>query len=145
MSGKRALRKLHVIRPVCGTIDTSCKSAMSSLLSPHPWQVCIISCHHLIASFAQSVLLCLQKLSPALCLCVSGKGIVGWASSSEAPARKSPAKAFSPNGTASARDVKVVLGNKQMMADEGIAISKGVDDYMRDMEVSEAQDDSSIF
>ena len=32
--------------------------------------------------------------------------------------------------------MKVVLGNKQMMADEGIAISKAVDDYMRDMEVS---------
>ncbi len=33
------------------------------------------------------------------------------------------------------RDVKVILGNKQMMADEGIPISKAVDDYMRDMEV----------
>lgn len=32
--------------------------------------------------------------------------------------------------------MKVVLGNKQMMADEGIAVSKAVDDYMRDMEVS---------
>jgi len=70
---------------------------------------------------------------------------VGWASSSEAPAKNSPAKAFPPMGPASGRDVKVVLGNKQMMADEGIAISKGVDDYMRDMEVSEAQDDSCIF
>lgn len=33
------------------------------------------------------------------------------------------------------QDVKVVLGNKQMMADEGISISKTVDEYMRDMEV----------
>jgi hypothetical protein len=33
------------------------------------------------------------------------------------------------------QDVKVVLGNKQMMADEGITVSKPVDEYMRDMEV----------
>ena len=31
--------------------------------------------------------------------------------------------------------MKVVLGNKQMMADENIPVSKDVDEYMRDMEV----------
>ncbi len=36
------------------------------------------------------------------------------------------------------QDAKVVLGNKQMMADEGIPITKAVDEYMRDMEVRHA-------
>ena len=89
---------------------------------------------------------------------VAGKGIVGWVASSsswatlgsglpaaagpETPAKRSPAKAYpakgpSPakGGPVSSRDVKVVLGNKQMMADENIPVSKDVDEYMRDMEV----------
>lgn len=36
---------------------------------------------------------------------------------------------------ATPREVKVVLGNKAIMGDEGVPISKPVDDYMRDMEV----------
>ena len=99
---------------------------------------------------------------------VAGKGIVGWAASSgsgtslgsglpaaagpetptkRSPIKASPAKGPSPSkgpspakgGPASSRDVKVVLGNKQMMADENIPISKAVDDYMRDMEVRGSQ------
>ena len=31
--------------------------------------------------------------------------------------------------------VKVVVGNKKMMAQEGIVVSQAVDDYMREMEV----------
>lgn len=37
---------------------------------------------------------------------------------------------------ATPREVKVVLGNKAIMGDEGVPIAKPVDDYMRDMEVS---------
>lgn len=66
---------------------------------------------------------------------MAGKGIVGWAAASEQLGEQSPAKASPAKGPGSSRDVKVVLGNKQMMADEGVAISKAVDDYMRDMEV----------
>lgn len=69
---------------------------------------------------------------------MAGKGIVGWAASSEPAAKKSPAKASPAKAAGAGQDVKVVLGNKQMMADEGVAISKAVDDYMRDMEVSKA-------
>ena len=72
---------------------------------------------------------------PSLCGCMAGKGIVGWAAASEQLGEQSPAKASPAKGPGSSRDVKVVLGNKQMMADEGVAISKAVDDYMRDMEV----------
>ena len=60
---------------------------------------------------------------------------MGWAAASEQPGEQSPAKASPAKGPGSSRDVKVVLGNKQMMADEGVPISKAVDDYMRDMEV----------
>ena len=69
---------------------------------------------------------------------MAGKGIVGWAASSEPAGKKSPAKALPAKAAGAGQDVKVVLGNKQMMADEGIAISKAVDDYMRDMEVRRA-------
>ncbi len=62
---------------------------------------------------------------------------MGWAASSEPVGKKSPAKASPAKAAGADRDVKVVLGNKQMMADEGVAISKAVDDYMRDMEVSQ--------
>ena len=45
-------------------------------------------------------------------------------------------------GTAAAsrqlQDVKVVIGNKKMMSEEGVSISQAVDDYMREMEVSSA-------
>ncbi len=95
---------------------------------------------------------------------IAGKGIVGWAASSgswatlgsglsaaagpETPTKRSSAKpspakgpslAKNPSpakgGHASNRELKVVLGNKQMMADENVPISKAVDEYMRDMEV----------
>lgn len=33
-------------------------------------------------------------------------------------------------------DIKVVVGNKALMAEEDITIGKAVDEYMRDMEVS---------
>ena len=71
----------------------------------------------------------------SLCGRMAGKGIVGWAAASEQLGEQSPAKASPAKGPGSSRDVKVVLGNKQMMADEGVPISKAVDDYMRDMEV----------
>jgi hypothetical protein len=60
----------------------------------------------------------------------AGKGVLGWVPA-KASVSKSPVKL-----PAAAQDVKVVLGNKQMMLEEGIPISKPVDDYMRDMEVS---------
>ena len=59
----------------------------------------------------------------------AGKGVLGWVAVGPEISR-SPIK-----GKEGPRDVKVILGNKQMMADEGIPISKAVDDYMRDMEV----------
>ncbi len=37
------------------------------------------------------------------------------------------------------QDVKVVVGNKAMMLDEGVGVGKAVDDYMRDMEVLSPQ------
>ncbi|EIE26688.1 heavy metal P-type ATPase [Coccomyxa subellipsoidea C-169] len=61
-------------------------------------------------------------------LSVAGKGVLGWVAVGPEISR-SPIK-----GKEGPRDVKVILGNKQMMADEGIPISKAVDDYMRDME-----------
>lgn len=40
------------------------------------------------------------------------------------------------NPPSTLHDIKVVVGNKVMMAEEGISISKSTDEYMRDMEVS---------
>lgn len=37
---------------------------------------------------------------------------------------------------ASHNDIKVVVGNKTLMVEEDITISKSVDEYMRDMEVA---------
>lgn len=45
-------------------------------------------------------------------------------------------------GTSTLHDVKIVVGNKAIMAEEGIAISKTVDEYMRDMEVRLVSDNS---
>ncbi|BDA40669.1 probable copper-transporting ATPase HMA5 [Coccomyxa sp. Obi] len=59
---------------------------------------------------------------------VAGKGVLGWVA-------VGPELLLSPiKGKEGPQDAKVVLGNKQMMADEGIPITKAVDDYMRDME-----------
>lgn len=59
----------------------------------------------------------------------AGKGVLGWVVAG-------PELSWSPiKPKEGPQDAKVVLGNKQMMADEGIPISKAVDDYMRDMEV----------
>ena len=62
----------------------------------------------------------------------AGKGVLGWVA-------VGPELTASPiKGKDGPQDAKVVLGNKQMMADEGIPITKAVDDYMRDMEVRHA-------
>ncbi|KAK9810274.1 hypothetical protein WJX72_007760 [[Myrmecia] bisecta] len=60
-----------------------------------------------------------------------GKGIKGWVPSSFSPAPRSPGPGAVRPGAA---DVKVVVGNKKMMAEEGVSVSKPVDDYMREME-----------
>lgn len=39
------------------------------------------------------------------------------------------------SGESPMHDVKIVVGNKALMGEEGITISKSVDEYMRDMEV----------
>jgi hypothetical protein len=59
----------------------------------------------------------------------AGKGVLGWVVAGPELSRSPIKPKEGP------QDAKVVLGNKQMMADEGIPISKAVDDYMRDMEV----------
>ena len=91
--------------------------------------------HAMQCMFVSSFIFARICLLISLC-CVAGKGIVGWTASSEPAGKKSSAKASPAKAAGADRDVKVVLGNKQMMADEGVAISKAVDDYMRDMEVS---------
>ena len=64
-------------------------------------------------------------------------GIVRTTSLSSAALRHAQlAQQASPSLMATPREVKVVLGNKAIMGDEGIPIAKPVDDYMRDMEVS---------
>ena len=83
----------------------------------------------------------------------AGKGIVGWVET-HAP-QENAALAAKIGGSAlwnsfgtnqapgnaksslsAPHDVKVVVGNKAMMAEEDILISKSTDEYMRDMEVS---------
>ena len=44
-------------------------------------------------------------------------------------------KAVSPTKRKQKPLVKVVVGNKKMMAQENIVVSQAVDDYMREMEV----------
>ncbi|KAK9916964.1 hypothetical protein WJX75_009286 [Coccomyxa subellipsoidea] len=61
-------------------------------------------------------------------LSIAGKGVLGWVVAGPELSRSPIKPKEGP------QDAKVVLGNKQMMADEGIPISKAVDDYMRDME-----------
>ena len=63
------------------------------------------------------------------------EGHRGLGSGIRAAGRAEPCQGIPRKGPWLQQDVKVVLGNKQMMADEGVAISKAVDDYMRDMEV----------
>lgn len=47
------------------------------------------------------------------------------------------ARAVSPSKRKQRALVKVVVGNKKMMAQEAIVVSQAVDDYMREMEVSQ--------
>ena len=84
----------------------------------------------------------------------TGKGILGWVGTYvplDKPAvLASQAQSSSPwslgglvpaparavgSGESTLHDIKVVVGNKALMAEEGITISKPVDEYMRDMEV----------
>ena len=53
-----------------------------------------------------------------------------------------PGKATGGPAAASSQlqDVKVVIGNKKMMGEEGVSISQAIDDYMREMEVSPGPD-----
>lgn len=62
----------------------------------------------------------------------AGKGIVGWVESSVAGWAGDDSAAKQPGR---GRDVKVLAGNKTLMAEEGVGISQAVDDYMREMEV----------
>jgi hypothetical protein len=85
---------------------------------------------------------------------VAGKGILGWVETSIPQDSPLPPPTPQPTGLWGSvgfggqgspsvprdggeglRDVKVVVGNKAMMLDEGVGIGKAVDDYMRDMEV----------
>ena len=80
----------------------------------------------------------------------AGKGILGWVGTNMPPGN--PVLASKSGGTFpwpgalssqapgkvvsnALHDVKIVVGNKTIMAEEDIAISKPVDEYMRDMEV----------
>ena len=85
----------------------------------------------------------------------TGKGILGWVGTNTPPDRPavlaSKAQSSSqwslgglvqtagrPAGSSedTLHDIKIVVGNKALMAEEGITISKTVDEYMRDMEVN---------
>ncbi len=62
----------------------------------------------------------------------AGKGIKGFV---PRPGQQS-GRAVSPSKRKQKALVKVVVGNKKMMAQEAILVSQAVDDYMREMEVS---------
>lgn len=62
-----------------------------------------------------------------------GKGIKGFVAR---PGQQPQARAVSPSKRKQRALVKVVVGNKKMMAQEAIVVSQAVDDYMREMEVS---------
>ena len=66
---------------------------------------------------------------------LAGRGIKGFVArpSQQAARAVSPSKRKQPEPV-----VKVVVGNKKMMAQEDIPVSQAVDDYMREMEVSHA-------
>ena len=61
-----------------------------------------------------------------------GKGIRGFVARA---GQQAQARAVSPSKRKQRQLVKVVVGNKKMMAQEAIAVSQAVDDYMREMEV----------
>lgn len=61
---------------------------------------------------------------------VVGKGIKGFVAR---PGQQ--ARSVSPTKRKQQALVKVTVGNKKMMAQEGIPVSQTVDDYMREMEV----------
>ena len=61
---------------------------------------------------------------------LAGKGIKGFVAR---PGQQ--ARSVSPTKRKQKALVKVTVGNKKMMAQEGIAVSQTVDDYMREMEV----------
>lgn len=61
----------------------------------------------------------------------TGKGIKGFV---PRPGQQQ-IRAVSPSKRKQRALVKVVVGNKKMMAQEGIVVSQAVDDYMREMEV----------
>ena len=61
---------------------------------------------------------------------VAGKGIKGFVAR---PGQQ--ARSVSPTKRKQQSLVKVTVGNKKMMAQEGIPVSQTVDDYMREMEV----------
>lgn len=64
---------------------------------------------------------------------VTGKGIKGFVPRQAA----APLKASSPTKRSKKPALaKVVVGNKQMMAQESLQIAQSVDDYMREKEVS---------
>ncbi|KAL0031786.1 hypothetical protein WJX79_007431 [Trebouxia sp. C0005] len=60
-----------------------------------------------------------------------GKGIRGFVARA---GQQAQARAVSPSKRKQRQLVKVVVGNKKMMAQEAIAVSQAVDDYMREME-----------
>ena len=62
----------------------------------------------------------------------AGKGIKGFV---PRPGQQHM-RAVSPSKRKQKALVKVVIGNKKMMAQEAITVSQAVDDYMREMEVS---------
>lgn len=83
-------------------------------------------------------------LPATVCLpgCPAGKGVRAWVSLGDGQqwhasgAASSDASPGSPSRRLQkARQVRVTMGNKQMMRDEEVAISQAVDDYMREMEV----------
>ena len=62
---------------------------------------------------------------------LAGKGIKGFVAR---PGQQ--ARSVSPTKRKQKPLVKVTVGNKKMMAQEGISVSQTVDDYMREMEVT---------
>ena len=72
----------------------------------------------------------------------AGKGVRAWVTLGDGQqwhasgAASSDASPGSPTRRSQkARQVRVTMGNKQMMRGEDVAISQAVDDYMREMEV----------
>ena len=104
---------------------------------PRPGPAVACTCHHVGP--------CWLPLPAAMCLpgCPAGKGVRAWVTLGDGQqwhaSGTAPSDAAAPGSPTrrlqKARQVRVTMGNKQMMRGEDVAVSQAVDDYMREMEV----------